>query len=148
MRLPKFTYYRPSSVEEAVGTLAQNPGSRALAGGTDLLVNMKLRVETPETLVGLQRVAGLQGATHEGGRTVIGARTTLRKQIQTDAFLLERYPAVVQAAERWDRTGTRPWALSPETSVRTLAADSSTSLWSGAPCAPSATRRGANSATS
>lgn len=97
MRLPKFTYHRPSTVEEAVATLAEHPGSRVLAGGTDLLVNMKLRVDTPETLVGLDRVVGLQGVTHEAGNTVIGARTTL-KEIQNDSFLRERYPALVQAA--------------------------------------------------
>ncbi|GAB4251782.1 MAG: xanthine dehydrogenase family protein subunit M [Thermoleophilia bacterium] len=97
MRLPQFTLHQPATVEDAVAVLARNPGARLLAGGTDLLVNMKLRVERPETLVGLGRVTAMRGVTREDGRTVIGGRTTL-KDIQNDPFLLERYPALVQAA--------------------------------------------------
>ena len=147
MRLPKFTYHRPSTVEEAVAALAEHPGSRVLAGGTDLLVNMKLRVDTPETLVGLDRVVGLQGVRHEAGGTVIGACTTL-KEIQNDTFLRERYPALVQAARavgsyRHQTMGTVAGNLCQNTRCRT-----STSRSSGARCARSATRPGVSSATS
>jgi 4-hydroxybenzoyl-CoA reductase subunit beta len=97
MRLPMFTYYHPSTVEEALAALTEHPGARLLAGGTDLLVNMKHRVELPQTLVGLGRVDGLRGITREPDRTVIGARTTL-KEIQQDAVLTADFPALVQAA--------------------------------------------------
>jgi len=97
MRLPAFTYYQPTTVEEAHAALIDHPGARVLAGGTDLLVNMKHRVESPEELVGLSRVGGLRGVTREPDRTVIGARTTL-KEIQKDARLAADFPALVQAA--------------------------------------------------
>ncbi len=97
MRLPTFTYHRPSTVEEALAALADHPGARVLAGGTDLLVNMKHRVELPQTLVGLSKVDGLRGITREPDRTVIGARTTL-KEIQQHADLGTDFPALVQAA--------------------------------------------------
>lgn len=97
MRLPTFTYYQPSTVEEALASLTGHPGARVLAGGTDLLVNMKHRVELPQTLVGLSQVDGLRGITRERDRTVIGARTTL-KEIQQDATLAADFPALVQAA--------------------------------------------------
>jgi 4-hydroxybenzoyl-CoA reductase subunit beta len=97
MRLPAFTYHQPSTVEEALAALTEHPGARVLAGGTDLLVNMKHRVELPQALVGLGRVDGLRGITRERERTVIGARTTL-KEIQQDAVLAADFPALVQAA--------------------------------------------------
>lgn len=97
MRLPPFTYYQPSTVEGALAALMDHPGARALAGGTDLLVNMKHRVELPQALVGLGRVDDLRGTTRDRDRTVIGARTTL-KDIQQDAILAADFPALVQAA--------------------------------------------------
>ena len=97
MRLPTFTYHQPSTVEEVLAALAGHPGARVLAGGTDLLVNMKHRVELPQTLVGLSNVDGLQGIAREPERTVIGARTTL-KQIQQHVDLGADFPALVQAA--------------------------------------------------
>ena len=98
MRLPKFSLHQPTTVAEAVRLLAENPGSKVLAGGTDLLVNMKHRVEMPTLLVSLSRVDGLKGIHPESGTTVIGGSTTL-KEIQKDQGLGERYPALVQAAK-------------------------------------------------
>jgi len=97
MRLPTFTYYQPSTVQEVLAALTEHPGARVLAGGTDLLVNMKHRVEQPQVLVGLGRVDGLRGIARERERTVIGARTTL-KEIQQDGGLAADFPALVQAA--------------------------------------------------
>ena len=97
MRLPTFTYDQPTSVTDAIGSLAATPGARPIAGGTDLLVNMKHRVETPPALVSLSRVEGLSGVTEEDGTTVIGALTTL-KQIQNDPELQRKFPALTQAA--------------------------------------------------
>ena len=47
MRLPKFEYFEPKDIREAVSILQNEAGARILAGGTDLLVNMKYRVECP-----------------------------------------------------------------------------------------------------
>ena len=91
MRLPKFDHYQPATVEEAVDTLGANPGARLLAGGTDLLVNMKHRVETPPVIVSLKKIGSLRGIGAEDGATVIGANTTL-KQIQNDAGLARALP--------------------------------------------------------
>jgi 4-hydroxybenzoyl-CoA reductase subunit beta len=97
MRLPKFEYYRPTTLAEAVTILSEAPGSRPVAGGTDLLVNMKHRVEQPAALVSLSRVPGLTGVRSEDGATVIGGGTTL-KQVQNDEGLKAKFPALAQAA--------------------------------------------------
>ena len=58
---------------------------------------MKHRVETPPAIVSLKKIGSLRGIGAEDGATVIGANTTL-KQIQNDAGLAQRFPALVEAA--------------------------------------------------
>ncbi|MHB1342915.1 MAG: FAD binding domain-containing protein [Thermoleophilia bacterium] len=97
MRLPPFEYYQPATLAEALAILSEVPGARAVAGGTDLLVNMKHRVEQPPALVSLSRVPGLAGVHTEDGATVIGGGATL-KQVQHDEELKSKFPALTQAA--------------------------------------------------
>ena len=84
MRLPHFEYLSPRSVIEAAELLARSPGAAMLvAGGTDLLPNMKRRQQVPTTLIGLRRVAELTSVsnvdtgTSNGDGLTIGAGTTL-----------------------------------------------------------------------
>ena len=97
MHLPRFAHYEPASVDDALRLLGEHSGARLLAGGTDLLVNMKHLVEQPDVLVSLSRVEGLRGISDEQGATVIGARTLL-KEVQQHAGLQERFPALTKAA--------------------------------------------------
>jgi len=61
MRLPWFEYRAPRSVAEAARILeGEGPRAMLLAGGTDLLPNMKRRQQAPATLVGLRNVAELK----------------------------------------------------------------------------------------
>ena len=60
MRLPHFTYHAPRTVREAADLLAAPGGAMLVAGGTDLLPNMKRRQQVPSTLIGLRRVAELR----------------------------------------------------------------------------------------
>jgi 4-hydroxybenzoyl-CoA reductase subunit beta len=84
MRLPRFRFVAPESLSEAADVLASaSPGDAAIvAGGTDLIPNMKRRQQTPGTLVGLRRIAELRAITKgsssafDGGLT-IGAGVTL-----------------------------------------------------------------------
>lgn len=72
-RLPPFAYFEPSSVAEAAEILAGEEGSRPLAGGTDLLVDMKTGRAHPAALVNLKRIEGLSGVDRVDGHTRIGA---------------------------------------------------------------------------
>ncbi len=48
MLLPKFEYHEPSTLEELLHLMSELGGNaRLLAGGTDLLVKMKLKVDSP-----------------------------------------------------------------------------------------------------
>ena len=61
MQLPPFEYIRPASLAEGLQLLADRPGDVAvMAGGTDLLLNMKFRLESPKYLLSLNGLAEMQ----------------------------------------------------------------------------------------
>ncbi|GEP02216.1 FAD binding domain-containing protein [Methylobacterium oxalidis] len=66
-----FSYERPASVAEAARLAAERPNARFVAGGTNLLDLMKLQVETPSTLIDVNRLplAAVEN-TPEGGLRV------------------------------------------------------------------------------
>jgi 4-hydroxybenzoyl-CoA reductase subunit beta len=77
MRLPRFRFVAPRTIDEAAAALAEAPSdTMLLAGGTDLLPNMKRRQQVPRTLVSLRRVDALH-AIHNGDGLTIGAGMTL-----------------------------------------------------------------------
>ncbi len=85
MRLPDFQFRAPRSIREAVDLLAgATPGEAMLvAGGTDLLPNMKRRQQTPRTLIGLRHVDELRGIGFNNGIT-IGSAMTLTDIVRDD----------------------------------------------------------------
>lgn len=99
LRLPKFEYHAPETLDDAV-TLLQEHGPEAMvvAGGTDLFPKMKRRQMEPKLLVGLRRIPELRGIQpREDGGYRIGAMTTLT-QVCTDRSLQAAYPALTYAA--------------------------------------------------
>ncbi|MCB2227356.1 MAG: FAD binding domain-containing protein, partial [Desulfarculaceae bacterium] len=77
MLLPRFSYHQPASVAEALEVLAQYGGEAAvIAGGTDLLVNMKHKKLSPKHLVGLEALPELMELRAEGDALVVGPRLT------------------------------------------------------------------------
>src|SRR5215472_2239475 len=99
MRLPEFRFVAARSIDEAVDVLAAHAPGEAMvvAGGTDLLPNMKRRQQTPRTLVGLRRIAALReivpdasaGVGLSGGLT-LGAGLTIT-EIVNNRIIAENY---------------------------------------------------------
>jgi 4-hydroxybenzoyl-CoA reductase subunit beta len=102
MRLPLFRYVAPRTIDEVARVLA-GEGSEAslLAGGTDLLPNMKRRQQTPKTVIGLRRVEALRRTEWDEGRRSVslGACTTLT-QVVRDPRIAAEMPALWQAASQ------------------------------------------------
>lgn len=94
-----FAYHAPASLAEAVAILRrEGPGGRVLAGGTDLLVQMKERGTVPRCVVSLRAVADLSHVSFQPGRgLVIGSRASLTDVI-TNPIVRERYPIIVESA--------------------------------------------------
>ncbi|MFD7561507.1 FAD binding domain-containing protein, partial [Streptomyces sp. NPDC059835] len=68
-----FGYVRAVTLREAVEAHAAHPGSRYLAGGTNLVDLMKLGVESPGTLVDISRLPLDAIEERPGGALLIGA---------------------------------------------------------------------------
>jgi 4-hydroxybenzoyl-CoA reductase subunit beta len=97
VRLPKFDYKQPESIQEACAILLDRPDAKVLAGGTDLLVNLKHRVETPSMIVSLKGLSDLRYVRKANGTLKIGALTPL-KRVYSDPFVAEKLPALATAA--------------------------------------------------
>jgi CO/xanthine dehydrogenase FAD-binding subunit len=77
MLLPKFDYHEPRSVDEATRLLDEiGKEASVLAGGTDLLVNMKMGKTAPKHVVSLSRIEDLKGVKREAGSLTLGACVT------------------------------------------------------------------------
>jgi 4-hydroxybenzoyl-CoA reductase subunit beta len=91
MRLPRFRFVAPRTVHEAAAALAEAPlDTMLLAGGTDLLPNMKRRQQVPRTLVSLRRVdalrtlsTGAPASRTAGNGLDIGAGVTLTELVRS-----------------------------------------------------------------
>ncbi len=94
-----FEYLRPSSLEEACVALADSDGSaRVLAGGTDVLVQIRAGALHPGALISLRDVPDLDFVRAEAdGGLAIGALTALGT-IEHSPDVNERFPAIAQAA--------------------------------------------------
>lgn len=98
MRLPKFRFFSPASLAEACEVLSgEGPDSMVLAGGTDLLPNMKRRQQQPKALVSLSRVAELRGQARDGEGLSLGALSTL-SDVAVGPLVRGRYVALEKAA--------------------------------------------------
>src|SRR5439155_5187215 len=95
MRLPYFEYRAPRTVREAADLLAAVPAAQLIAGGTDLLPNMKRRQQVPTTLIGLRGIDELKQIANGDGLR-IGAGVTLTALMQ-DAGV-RAYTGLWQAA--------------------------------------------------
>ena len=74
---PPYRYLRPASLDEACEALAGETGAVALAGGTDLLVEMRSRSVEPATVVDLKALDGMRGIERREDGLWIGALTTV-----------------------------------------------------------------------
>lgn len=88
---------QPATIKEAVATLLSHPRSRVVAGGTDLLVNIRRGISGPDLLVDISGIGELAeiNATVDGLK--IGAGVTIAA-IASNALIATRYRALAQAA--------------------------------------------------
>ncbi len=96
MRLPEFDFYEPPTLQEALPLLTSG-NARIIAGGTDLIVALKRRLETPAVILSLHKIKELDYIVQDEGYLKIGAMTTLKK-IKTSPTVNRLFPALAQAA--------------------------------------------------
>ena len=94
----RFSYYEPSTAGEATDILRRGGDRyRVLAGGTDVIINLRRRVADYEALVNIKRLPGITSWSTEPARGLcIGAATTFR-ELETAPELASRYPALMES---------------------------------------------------
>ncbi|NDD96648.1 MAG: FAD-binding protein [Acidimicrobiia bacterium] len=87
---------RPTSVDQLLDILANDPSASVLAGGTDLMVEVNLHGRRPATVVSLRSLDELTEWSHRSGRVTIGAG--LPYADMEKGPLAQLVPALAQAA--------------------------------------------------
>jgi 4-hydroxybenzoyl-CoA reductase subunit beta len=96
-RLPPFALAHPATLAEAAALLARAPDARLLAGGTDLLPNLRHGLGAPPLLVDLSGLVELEKLELAPAGSVIGAGVTLAR-LAADRTLQATLPALAEAA--------------------------------------------------
>ncbi len=91
------TYHQPRSREEAAALLAADPTARVLAGGTDLIVQMRSGRMAPGAVVDIKRISAMQAVTGDDEGFTIGAAMPCTA-LKLSADLCAAWPGVVEAA--------------------------------------------------
>jgi carbon-monoxide dehydrogenase medium subunit len=99
--LPEFQYLAPKSVQEAGSLLQEYIGkAKVMAGGTDLLVNMKHRTVAPKYVIGLKNVPDLDGITYsEAGGLRLGTLVN-HQSIAVSPIIRDRFGALATACSK------------------------------------------------
>jgi carbon-monoxide dehydrogenase medium subunit len=100
-----FEYLAPGSVEDAVAALA-GPDARALAGGTDLLVDLKHETASARLLVDLTRIAECKGIEETAGGLRFGSLVTHTEIMESD-LVRKHAPSMIDAARTVGAVQTR-----------------------------------------
>jgi carbon-monoxide dehydrogenase medium subunit len=97
--LSKFDYYKPNRLDDAIGYLSDHPGTRILAGGTDLMILLRRNLITCDHILDIKSIP----ETHRfecvaGEGLFIGASVTVNEISESDVIQKD-YPAIKEAAD-------------------------------------------------
>lgn len=97
----RFEYLLPATIEEAVSMLSRYDGkAKVIAGGTDLVVQMRAKVLKPKYVVDITGISGLDYINYDEKLGLrVGALTTIRS-LETSPLLQQKYPIISQAASQ------------------------------------------------
>jgi len=99
----EFEYLEPKTIEEAILQLnTYGDKAKVIAGGTDLIVQMKMDMVHPEYLINIARIPALRYLIHDKGLR-IGALTPFQ-ELQKWILIREKYTALFEAARSVSRT--------------------------------------------
>jgi 4-hydroxybenzoyl-CoA reductase subunit beta len=107
--MPEFHLVRPGSIADALAARVQHPDSRFIAGGTDLIVNIRHGLSRPDRLIDLSGIDELAQIQADAQGLRIGAGVSIAA-LARDSVVAARYRAVAQAAEAIAGPGHRAMA--------------------------------------
>ena len=94
--MKRFEYFEPATLDEAAALLAE--GAQALAGGTDLLVEMREHLRAVERVANIKKIPGIGSLSYDAREGLrIGALVTAR-EIELSKIVLQHYGSLAQSA--------------------------------------------------
>lgn len=96
--MSELRYEAPDTVDAAVGLLASSKGAKVLAGGTDLLVQMREEMIEPDLIVDIKNIAETRSVEIGKNEVRIGAAMT-GAELSEHEKLIAMWPGVVEAVE-------------------------------------------------
>lgn len=109
LSLPSFVVANPRDLDAAITARGQEPSSHFLAGGTDLIANLRKGLEQPKLLIDLSRIDELHDFSIDESGARLGACTILADLAEAPA-IHDRYRAVADAASAVASPATRELA--------------------------------------
>lgn len=101
MRLPKFSYFEPKTLEEALDLLAnEGEGVHVMAGGTDLVVKMKHGLVKPRTIIGLREIKGMNRISFNAKKGLTIGGTALLADVASHPKIRRHYPSIAYAPSK------------------------------------------------
>ena len=97
MKTAPFTRHAPSSVDEAVDLLASTDDPTILAGGQSMVPIMRFRLASPENVVDINGIEGLDRFEEAGGHLRIGALVR-HADVESAEFVADRYGSFADTA--------------------------------------------------
>ena len=104
--LHEFEYFKPKNMAEALRLLAKFKKPAILAGGTDIIGNIKEEVDKPDALIDIKGLTALRKIRLEDGGLQIGSLVTFSEIIKS-AIINKRFPVMVEVAKTVGSVGIR-----------------------------------------
>ncbi len=95
-KIPEFNYLRASSIDEVLRLIATCDDYKLLAGGTDLLMDLRIGRYRPKFVIDISRIKELKYVKDLGNKLVIGSLTTLQ-EILENPIVKEKAPVLTEA---------------------------------------------------
>lgn len=99
MYLPDFNFHQPLTVQEALKLLGEKSNVAAMAGGTDLLVEMKMGLRLHDDIVSLVKIPEMKQITKDKNNLYIGTCST-HSDIIASGLAGDIAPALVEATAK------------------------------------------------
>ncbi|HSR55184.1 MAG TPA: 4-hydroxybenzoyl-CoA reductase subunit beta [Alphaproteobacteria bacterium] len=97
--MPEFDTHRPATLDEAIQARQAAPEAKLIAGGTDLVPNIRRGIAQPKALIDLNGIEEMHGITAlEDGGLRIGAAVTIA-ELLGDGDIRATHTGLIQAAE-------------------------------------------------
>jgi aerobic carbon-monoxide dehydrogenase medium subunit len=99
MYIPDFNFHQPTSVKDAIGLLGQSNNAAVMAGGTDLLVEMKKGLRSHANIISLSKITDLKMITEDDHNLFIGAGST-HTEVIASMLIGKIAPVLVEATSK------------------------------------------------